>query len=955
MCQREHNRRQMYGRISEQAQLQSLMNAVVDGASKLVVVEGEAGIGKSCLVADVAARAAEANIRVRSGSAIHLDLRAFAPLLAALDVPIGVAVASADLSIDAVGSDRIPRGSLSPIAGRGYESPVDHLRRLLWDTTRSSSPAVVAAVPELRHRMIDALIEIMELELLRGPVLLLLEDLHWADPSTLLAIRTMARRLRGYPFLIVGTSRPPGPEAEPGWAELVLSADLVIGLGPLSSEACREMVLKRFGVTIGPHLSALVEGVGGNPLLLTELLQTLADDELFVHSSIGVDVANGLLPVTLETRIASQIAALPERAADVVRAASVLGETVSVDDLTEVLQLRLPRVLANLDHALRSGLLMSSGVDVKFRHELIRSAAEQSIPMVLRKDLHRRAAQAVILRAGPATVVAAHLELAGDPDLRSVALLRDWLIRAGEEALHRSPSTAFSLFERARGMVDISDRKWAELGVLQVEAAVTGGLIRQGEEIAQVLITMDLAPDLAAQIRWWYGGALFLTQRPGDGAAFFRQAAEKIGSTDSALLLAYAAMADCGALSAHMATSIAVAVAAAEAADRTDAMTLSYALQSRERSFQLDFASCLSIARKSTEMANSDLSVVALRHQPHWFLSIALFDVDLLDEAAQAAALGRRLAEDHGAAWAESLYLSLSALLNLFGGRVDDALVDARAGVEATDETGSAAATLWCYAILCLGGIRHVDAAEAHRWMDEADAALAAGQPQTGIDLLEFVRGRLLVLDGKIIEAQRHLRGTWEVFDALGVLLCNLVIATDLASLSCRVGDVATALVVLEATRTWSARDPSVRLAAIHRVTKGVVGDDADEVLAGVALFRSVDRIFEASEAEAFAIAILQKQGRHSELAERRLVLIGDGEPLGPRAERVGWASLSLSEKRVADAVARGLPNKVAAAELNLSKRTVETHISQILRKLGLSSRTQLALLVRGEANRSAV
>ncbi len=210
-----------------------------------------------------------------------------------------------------------------------------------------------------------------------------------------------------------------------------------------------------------------------------------------------------------------------------------------------------------------------------------------------------------------------------------------------------------------------------------------------------------------------------------------------------------------------------------------------------------------------------------------------------------------------------------------------------------------------------------------------------------GVDLVVTARARLLLLAGRTDDALAHLRGSWEFLGATGVdvtlerfafeLVCALTIAGR--------GDDAEAIVAN--VREWSTRDPmSRRLRRVQALTEAVAA-------------RRID-----------AAMLVLDDGRDPWVQDRRdqarlLTALFDAAPGRAGAEQPGpstpapagvpdsWSRLSAAEQRVCLAIGRGLSNKAIAAELFLSIRTVETHVSRILRKMGVPSRLQLGLLVR--------
>ena len=259
----------LVGREGERELMTRALTRAASGVTTLVVVEGDAGLGKTTRVSTVAEQARDLGFTTMFGSCDELEAdRPFGGLLGALGV-----------------SQR--RGALDPA------------RRELLDLLASApdlaSPIVMAATPDLRTRMIDSICALVELEALDNPVALIIEDLHWADPSTVLAIRSVARRVEGYPLLIVATSRnSAGSQHREGDVLWNVASERIV-LQPLPPADVHAVAVARLGSPPGPRLREIIDGAGGNPLVLTELLDGL--QQALVPSGAELDLTDGV-PVT---------------------------------------------------------------------------------------------------------------------------------------------------------------------------------------------------------------------------------------------------------------------------------------------------------------------------------------------------------------------------------------------------------------------------------------------------------------------------------------------------------------------------------------------------------------------------------------------------------------------------------------------------------------------------------
>lgn len=926
----------LVGRENERESLQRALKRASSGQTTLLTIEGEAGLGKSTMLSELAKRAAELGFRCVQGNADEFERNR----------PFGALLGAISRISDAVDL----RTTVSEMLGA---------------TPDLATPLVLAAVPDLRHQIIDTLCALIEQLALEGPLLVMIDDVHWSDASTLLALRSMSRRVEGYRLIIAVAGRPNQGERE--WSALVNAANESLIMKPLDRMQRHQLVRGRLGSALGPNLTDLVDGTAGNPLLLDQLVRGLSESDLRVITEGTVDVTAGFVPSTFSSAIARSMALVSPLTAEVLRAAAVLGNSASLVDVARMIGRSSGRLLTAIDEGVRAGMLSPDGPELAFRHALVRDAVASAIPPVIRAALHREAADSMKARNAPAARIAFHLQEGGSANDSE---LRVWLRRAADDAMGRSPAVAHELLQRARRHLDPSDPEWIDLAVADLEATANSGMLLEAEALGKELLALPMPTNQRALVRWWFGGALFLQQRSLEAANLFEVAAEEFDAPErKALLLAYSAMARLASFSPSTTEAVERAVAAAEADGDPQAVSLALSLKSRVFGSVLRFTEALEPALRAVKVADSDPLGLAHRFQPSWFLALALSDMGRPDDALDVIAFGRRHSAAAGASWAEALYHGLHAMV-LYGlGRDEDADAEASAGIASADETGSQIAILWSHSVAGLVAIRQNRLVEAEAAIAAGEAAFAAGQGQIGIDLVALGRARLHALAGRVEEARIHLEQSWELFEATTIEVSNAELAIDLVDLATRTnaGDVVE--MVLSRVRDWVTRDPlSTRSLAIARACEAIANNDHIELYEAANLFRSAKRVGVANDVE----TIVQR------LAGDDLWRVSASDPAGspdPRSGALatqtrtpvaptldfdglipsellaeappGWSSLSPAEQRVCLAVGRGLSNKAIAAELFLSIRTVETHVSRILRKMNASSRLKLGLMVR--------
>ncbi len=200
----------------------------------------------------------------------------------------------------------------------------------------------------------------------------------------------------------------------------------------------------------GPGLLAQVQRAMGNPLFIGELIGSLRDEGVLDVVDGQAEVADGGVAPTLRLTILRRLSVLSDETLDVLRLASILGRSFTVANLSVVVRRSVLELLPALDEAVSAGVLGEAGDHLAFRHDLIREAVYEDLPLAVRKGLHRDAGRALADAAAPLSAVAAQLVLGASAGDREAAA---WLRRAGQEAALRSPGVAVELLERALALL----------------------------------------------------------------------------------------------------------------------------------------------------------------------------------------------------------------------------------------------------------------------------------------------------------------------------------------------------------------------------------------------------------------------------------------------------------------------------------------------------------------------
>jgi ATP/maltotriose-dependent transcriptional regulator MalT len=427
----------LVGRERELALLRQHLDAAISGHGSLVLIGGEAGIGKTALAEVVCRDAAERDALVLIGRCYDLTETP----------PYGPWVECFGQYRQGNGRPPLP----DAFAEHGTVGAVTSEAALL-NAVQAFSAAVAAT----------------------RPLVLLLDDLHWSDPASLDLLRFLARQIATAPILIGVTYRSDElTRRHPLYTLLPLlvreAGATRIDLKPLAADDVRTLVETRYplpeaGVT--PLVTYLIERSEGNAFFIGELLRTLEEEGVLQYAERGWmlhDLAQTRVPALLKQVIDGRLARLGEESQHLLTVAAVIGQEVPLDLWVTVAQADEDAVADTLERAVDTHILAeaSGGASARFSHALIREALHESIPAIRRRRMHRRAADALAGTRNPdPDTVAYHFQQAGDD--RAV----EWLVKGGQRA-QRSYAfvTATARYEAALALMerdgpDADERLW---------------------------------------------------------------------------------------------------------------------------------------------------------------------------------------------------------------------------------------------------------------------------------------------------------------------------------------------------------------------------------------------------------------------------------------------------------------------------------------------------------------
>jgi DNA-binding CsgD family transcriptional regulator len=435
------------GRDAELASLRRSVDALPVGG--LVIVEGEAGVGKTTLLDVVAARADSAGVDVlRTGADEFTAAR-----------PVGLL--AGELGAPASSTD------------------IDDLLTML--DRRSAG---------------------------RG-VTVVLDDLQWADDASLALLAPFVRRAVPMGALVVLAMRswPRVPALDEMLDRLIPLQPTWIRLAPLSTDELSALGEVQLGRPVGPGIRDLLAGTGGNPFYALSLLRILTDEGVIDHDDPVADVDPGSIELdrsALGSLVTRRVAALGPDVERLLQQAATLGRSFGVSELAALSGQSDDVTMVWLGVAVAADVLRRDGDRIVFRHDLVRGALENALMPAVRMAIHRRAAD-LALERGDNVIAAAHFlraELdAGDVDVLA-SLVSDC-----------SPSVGLALLDRALALVGSDDPRYRVLATERVDFLLWTGDADGAVRAARDLLSTRVDDDTAAALRTTIAHALFVLGR----------------------------------------------------------------------------------------------------------------------------------------------------------------------------------------------------------------------------------------------------------------------------------------------------------------------------------------------------------------------------------------------------------------------------------------------------------
>ncbi|WP_030438081.1 helix-turn-helix transcriptional regulator [Actinoplanes subtropicus] len=918
------------GRDRELAVIRKALQDTDAGAGGCLVVTGPPGIGKSRLLRAAGDYADERDIAVAAREAFRHDHTA--PL---------VTLAGALRACSPPASEF---GWLSdPDASGGNYAKIDRLRDCL---ERYSN---------------------------RQPLLVVIDDAHWMDELSALAVRELVPALASSPvrWLLAGRSQPAELDA-PGRQTLDWLAEraTTIHLDVLDDAATAQLCADVLGAEVDDTVLALAAGCGGHPLRLEKLLSALlSTDQIMVADGIATVVGEDL-PSSFVATVREIMGSLPPEAQWLLRATSVLDRPFTIENAARLMGREPVALFDAIDQVTAAGLLVEDQDGLVFQHDLVHQAVRSTLSGSVARHLHQEAATMAREQGLPPAEIAEHLLRTGPAGTRAaVDMLRD---TAASVAL-TAPGAAADLMLQALHAVGEHDPARPAMVAEAVGLLASAARVSLAQELGEEALRNGLAPETRTALQL---GLAEASKHAGQNA----KAAEYADDGLSEPAVAMTTQARLHAIRAHATFYLddypAADTSGAEA-DRIgrvhDPGAAVFGLTARSLVAQAEgrITDAFTHAAAATDLADT-AGGAALHRHPRIWLANALTSLDRFDEAERTLRRGRREAEGLGTGWARPLLHYFSAALLTVRGRLDEAVAEADAGVAISEQVTAYALTVPLLGIQAKLAVLRGDLDQA-RWCVGRMTELLAGGITAPPEDVEWPRARLLIAEGALGDAFELLS---PVYERPTLIVQEPRAAATLVGLAVQVGAQHKAAAVVEATARLAQRNPGLHAAAGAAAhAAGILYRDPRQLCTAVAEFRRAGRplaLASALEDSALlgrdqtdrstvrawydeAMRLLTAAGAHGAIRQLQEGL-GAWRGMAPAPAPVDETApclpqLSRAERAVAMLVGQGLTNIGVGRQLHLSPHTVDSHLRKIFMKLDLHSRVELAAVVARECH----
>ena len=456
------------GRTAEVAAIGARLDEVRSGVGSVIIVEGRAGLGKTRLLETCASMAAERSFRIGRGVAEpHRQ------------------AAGLDVLFDALFSGD------DPLIARDALSDLH-------------------ASPEQGFWLLQDIQALIEKAALRDPLLICLDDLHWAGGACAAAMRQLPKQLAFLPVGWVMAFRPnQGPPLlQSAKEQMEDEGAQVIRLGPLGREAVTEIATDVLGAEPDYELLRKADQVGGDPFLLIEFFRGLQDERIVRVEDGRATLLEDRMPRRVSDDMRIRLLRVSPAAYRMATLASALGRLFSVHELAQLARMQIPELLEPIKDLVHAGIFTESGNRLAFAHDLIREAVRASSSTPVRRALDRQAADVLLAEGALPVEVAQQLAACAEPgDEAAIATM----LEAARNLSSSDPATSAELAGRALELAPPRHTLRGPLVATRAVALFAAGLLEEATRFAASALRQALPAEEEATVRLAVAGIFDLS------------------------------------------------------------------------------------------------------------------------------------------------------------------------------------------------------------------------------------------------------------------------------------------------------------------------------------------------------------------------------------------------------------------------------------------------------------
>jgi DNA-binding CsgD family transcriptional regulator/tetratricopeptide (TPR) repeat protein len=920
----------MRGREQELQAISALLDRVQQGQGDMLLIESKPGLGKSQLLAEAVSAAERSGFVTAAAAADELTRYLPAgPILAALGQP----------------PDRTQPDSAQP--GNGPMPLVEDLGQRLEDCTQS------------------------------GPVLVCLDDLQCADTATLLALRLLPPQLASYPmaWLLARSDQHRGSRTEMLFDLLTREGATRIELAPLGDDAVAALVADTLGWEPDQALLELAAGAAGNPAVIIDLITGLIDEHAITVRAGRASVTSDVLPRRMRAAVHGSLGQLSTRARQLVETAAVLGRSFRLEDASAMLGTSSADLLPPVEEALAAEVLVPTKDALNFRHELLWRATLDGLAPPVRQALHGQFGELLLAR-GSAFQAAPHLiEAAHASDPRTLGRLDH--VRSA--VLATSPEAAADVAVRALSLTLQDDPEQIARSAGAAEALAAADRLGEADQVIRNVLELPMSGRQQARLRGALASVLHLRGLDVQASEEADRALAEPGLPRSVRGLATIALLEAlaGVCDRKRGGKLAASIRDAPGDHGRDVRVTALIALAVMRWDEGRLRESLDLCEEAVLLAGRKPADLRLG-EAQLALASRLIDLGRFTAAATLLKLARERPGMLNGLEASASPALLRARIGLAQGRLDDAVAEVETARKVADARGAHAYRGYAFQVLATVALRSGDLGMAAELEPgparQDDFGASCGHIGQGITAAQLAEARggpdaaMLLLSGTYDAIAEH-RAPLISEPATISWLIRVALATGAPKLAEQVADTAdriaqdnpgfpTVIAAADHAAGFLAGDRARLARACEGYEDSWLGASAAEDLGTLLASQGgpqSDCVAHLDE----AIAGYDRSGAVRDVARvrRRMRRLGVRRRhwAAHRGPEIGWDSLTDTERAISELVSRGLSNQEVADQKYVSVHTVAFHLRQVFRKLGISSRVELArIAVENAAARAA-